>query len=234
VVASGCRAGGSIPPLPEPAEERATSTPLLEPDHLIVWGDVERVGHDVERTLGVEPADGGVHPGAGTRNVLFALDGDRFLEVLGPDPEQQTTRAFGPEDAGHPEGSLWWWAARTSVDLREVVERLGAIGVATDPIRSGSRIRPSGERLAWDMVDPVQDRFGAALPFVIRWADAPPVRGGGCVLRQFELVHPDAQALTNAVTALGLDASVDVVAGDRPGLRAVVQGPNGTLELATP
>jgi hypothetical protein len=205
----------------------------LEPDHLIVWGDVERVGEHVGRSLGVAPADGGVHPGAGTRNVLFALDGDRSLEILGPDPEQPS-RSFGPERDDQPDGTLWWWAARTAGALGAVVERLHAVGVDAGPIEPGARIRPSGERLAWETVDPSPAAFGVALPFVIRWADAPPVRGGGCRLLRFELLHPDAAALERVVAALDLGADVDVVGGERPGLRALVAGPGGTLELATP
>lgn len=198
-----------------------------------MWGDVERVGEHVGRSLGVAPADGGVHPGAGTRNVLFPLDGDRFLEVLGPDPAQ-TARSFGPERDDHPGGALWWWAARTTGNLRDVVARLRELGIDSGPIESGARIRPSGERLAWQTVDPSPDGFGVALPFVIRWADSPPVRGGGCSLAAFELVHPDTAGLEKVVAGLGLDTTVNVVAGERPGLRAVVHGPGGNLELATP
>jgi Glyoxalase-like domain len=204
----------------------------LEPDHLIVWGDVERVGEHVGRSLGVTPVDGGVHPGAGTRNVLFALDGDRFLEVLGPDPAQPT-RSFGPA-MDHAEGALWWWAARTGGDLRDVVVRLRGLGVDSGPIEPGERIRPSGERLAWETLDPSPAAFGVALPFVIRWAEAPPVRGGGSAVVAFHLVHPDAAGLEKVVAALGLDTEVRVVHGDEPALRTVVEGPGGTLELATP
>jgi hypothetical protein len=204
----------------------------LEPDHLIVWGDVERVGEHVGRSLGVAPVDGGVHPGAGTRNVLFALDGDRFLEVLGPDPGQPT-RSFGPA-MDHAEGALWWWAARTQGDLRDVVVRLRGLGVDSAPIEPGERIRPSSERLAWETVDPSPAAFGVALPFVIRWAEGPPVRGGGSAVVAFDLVHPDTAGLEKVVAALGLDTEVRVVHGDEPGLRMVVEGPGGTLELATP
>jgi hypothetical protein len=207
---------------------------LLVPDHLIVWGDVERVGALIERDLGLDPADGGIHPGLGTRNVLFAMDHDRFLEVLGPDPGQPS-RGWGPA-ADHPEGTLWWWAARTGSDLRTVRERLAALGVGTDDVRPGSRLRPSGERLAWETVDPTPEPFGVALPFVIRWRDDPPLRGRErvCTLRSLTLSHPEPVALAEVVAAVGLGTAVEVVAGPRPGLSATIEGPVGTMELATP
>ena len=205
----------------------------LVPDHLIVWGDVERDGASLGRALGLHPADGGVHPG-GTRNMIFALDDDRFLEVLGPDPDR-SARDWGPR-ADHPPGTLWWWAARAVVPLEDVRRRLGELGVDTGEIEPGERIRPSGERVGWQTVDPVPEAFGCALPFVIRWEAAPPVRAQGnrCTLRRFRLVHPDTAALSSVVSGVRLDRYVEVVAGPAPGVVATVEGPAGTVELATP
>lgn len=199
-----------------------------------MWGDVERVGADLVRRLGLDPVDGGIHPGLGTRNVLFAMDGDRFLEVLGPDPAQPA-RSWGPPQ-GFPDGALWWWAARTGSDLSEVRERLAALGVTTGEIEPGSRIRPSGEHLGWATLDPTPEPFGVALPFVIRWDEAPPVRGyeRASVLVRLRLSHQEPSALAAIVSAVGLGAHAEVVAGPVPGVAATIRGPAGTLELATP
>ena len=137
---------------------------VLVPDHLIVWGDVDRTAADLGGRLGLEPVDGGVHPGHGTRNALFAMDEDRFLEVLGPDPGQPG-RVWGPAD-GYVDGTLWWWVARSTVPLEAVRLRLGELGVATGEVTVGGRIRPSGERLEWETVDSDPTVYGEVLPFV--------------------------------------------------------------------
>lgn len=205
----------------------------LEPDHLIVWGDVDVVGAEIAHALGLEPADGGVHPAGGTRNLLFAMDGDRFLEVLGPDPSQPS-RSWGPDD-DRPDGMLWWWAARTTASLRDVGTLLSSLGVPAGPVEPGARIRPNGERLEWETIDPDPGVYGAALPFAIRWKGDPPMRDHRpvCGLREFWLRHPDVEGLRAVLLGLGL--SVDVERAESPGLRATIEGPGGdVLWLRTP
>jgi hypothetical protein len=205
----------------------------LKLDHVIVWGDVDRVGAEVSQALGLEPVDGGVHPGIGTRNALFAMDGNRFLEVLGPDGAQEA-RAWGPGD-DHPDGALWWWVARTRSSLHDVRQRLAELGVASGPIERGSRIRPDGERLEWETVDPPPEPYGTALPFVIRWKEGPPLRGltDVCELRELRLRHPDVPGLHAVLDGLGLGA-FEVERAGTPGFSVVITGPAGAVELTTP
>ena len=204
----------------------------LELDHVIVWGDVDRVGAEVSQALGLEPADGGVHAGIGTRNALFAMDGNCFLEVLGPDAAQGT-RAWGPAD-DYPEGALWWWVTRTESPLRAVRRRLAELGVASGPIERGSRIRADGERLDWETVDPPPEPYGTTLPFVIHWKDGPPLRGlpDVCTLRELRLRHPDVSGLHAVLDGLGLGA-LEVERAGTAGFSATITGPAGDMELTT-
>ena len=202
-------------------------------DHLIVFGDVDRVGDRIAAALGVDPDDGGTHPGAGTRNRIFALQGGCALEVLGPDPAQSAPPHRAPAVA--QDGSLWWWAVRSDEPLEAVAARLLADGFETTAPEAGSRVRPDGERLAWETIDLVAHPFGQTLPFVIRWRQGvPPSLGTSSprgVLRSFVLGHPDEQGLRDALARLGVDA--DVERADGPSLRAEVASATGAIEVTS-
>jgi hypothetical protein len=221
--------GGNPLAVPRPAPDIAS-----EPDHVIVWGDVDRIATELSSTLGVAPDDGGVHPGAGTRNLLFTTRGGVSLEVLGPDPEQPTLPAWAPTD---PEagGTLWWWAVRTDTALQDVRSRLRDAGVATTDIEAGERVRPSGERLTWETVDPIDAALGHAIPFVIRWHDRAPSHSGAgaSAIDDLRVLHPDPDRIRRVFAALGLDPAPPVREAAGPGLAARIRGPNGTRRFVS-
>ena len=100
-------------------------------DHL-VWAtpDLDATLARVRDEWGVEPTVGGSHDGLGSRNVLLALGGTTYLEIVGPDPAQPDPvgpRPFGIDDleiptlvnwaAGVADIDLWIeWARRRGVD----------------------------------------------------------------------------------------------------------------------
>lgn len=208
--------------------------PALILDHLLVYGDVDRLAADVTAALGVEPDDGGSHPGAGTRNVLFAAKGQRAFELLGVHDMQAPPPVWAPD---YPAGGgvLWWWAVRTEEPLADVRTWLHREGLeATEPA-SGDRVRPSGDRLTWETVDLLAHPFGTALPFVIRWVEgtrpwglvtAPP-----CEIRDFRIGHPAAGDLAGLLGRLGLDVAVEEA--DAPVLSAELVGPGGSVRFAS-
>jgi hypothetical protein len=209
--------------VPSPAHDIAS-----EPDHLIVWGSVDRIATELSDTLGVAPDDGGVHPGAGTRNALFTTRDGVSLEVLGPDPEQPTLPAWAPTDPG-ADGTLWWWAVRTEASLQDVRSRLREAGVDTTGVETGQRVRASGERLTWETVDPIDTALGHAIPFVIRWHDRTPSgsAAGASVIDDLRVLHPDPDRIRRVFVALGLDPAPPVREAAAPGLSAHIRGPNG-------
>ncbi|MEZ7125980.1 VOC family protein [Nonomuraea sp. AD125B] len=113
----------------------------MELDHLVyATPDLDATVAELERRLGVRAAVGGRHPGLGTRNRLIGLGGRSYLEVIGPDPEQE-------EPAGPRPFLINWGAARhpTEDDLPRV--ELVSLTVAhPDPARSGRPWRPSEPR----------------------------------------------------------------------------------------
>jgi hypothetical protein len=209
--------------VPSPAPDIA-----CEPDHLIVWGDVDRIATELAGTLGVAADDGGVHPGAGTRNALFTTRGGVSLEILGPDPQQPRPPAWAPTDPA-ADGTLWWWAVRTESPLPDVRSRLHEAGVETTGVEVGERVRPSSERLTWETVDPIDAALGHAIPFVIRWHDRTPSdpAAGASVIDDLRVLHPDPDRIRRVFGALGLDPAPPVHEAALPGLAARIRGPNG-------
>ena len=87
---------------------------LSSVDHLVYATPDLQMGVDrVQKMLGVRAAAGGQHPGRGTRNALLSLGPGRYLEIIGPDPEQPKPaqpRPFGIDALKAPR--LVTWAAK--------------------------------------------------------------------------------------------------------------------------
>ncbi|WP_194892162.1 VOC family protein [Catenulispora pinisilvae] len=197
-------------------------------DHLVYAApDLQAALEDIARRTGVHPTAGGPHPGLGTRNYLLGLGGDRYLEIIGPDPAQPTPpepRPFGIDDLSAPK--LVAWAIATT-DLDAAVTRSRAAGHDPGPPRAMTRLRPDGELLRWRLTPP---RAGV-VPFLIDWGATPhPARRLPVVqLVGFEVVHPAPDAVRECFTALGADAAFRQ--GARPALVAHLAGPAGEIVL---
>ena len=197
-------------------------------DHLVyAVPDLAAGVRDLEARLGARQTPGGSHPGLGTRNSLLRI-GDRvYLEVVGPDPEQPA-----------PPGGLWLtgspvplpalvtWAAR-SADLDGLAAGPG--GHLLGPVRSMSRIRPGGERIAWTLTMPGKPlpRQGI-IPFFIDWGDTPhpcaELPDQGVRLVRLSGRHPDPEVVRRELDRLGVGLGV---AAGRAGLVAVLETPTG-------
>jgi hypothetical protein len=123
------------------------------------------------RSKGIELVEGGSHVGIGTRNFLTGLGGEIYLEVIGPDPEQDeppAPRPFGIDDLD--EAKLVTWAERV-----EGLEGQGSVAM--------TRMRPDGVLLEWTIA--LQEDG----PFQIDWKDSPhPTESlpSSCTLRSFD------------------------------------------------
>ncbi len=202
-------------------------------DHILLGcNDLDRGIAFVETHTGVRAAFGGVHPGRGTRNALLALGGRRYLEIIAPDP-QQNTLARWPELKTMSEPRLLTWAAHPS-SMDTLAKHLRDAGVAFEGPTDGSRSRPDGKTLHWQTLD-LKDNRSGLLPFFIQWSpdsthpstDAPP----GCQLLSFNLLAPDPQELAKTLRILELDAPIE--RGGEPRLRASITGPKGQLDITS-
>jgi catechol 2,3-dioxygenase-like lactoylglutathione lyase family enzyme len=218
-----------------PAISSAVSeTPELL-DHIILGcNDLDRGIAFVEDRTGVRAAFGGVHPGRGTRNALLSLGGQRYLEIMAPDPDQP--------DAKEPlarhlrrlsEPQITGWAVHPG-DLGSFAKKLRDAGVAFEGPSPGSRKRPDGRVLQWQSLT-LKDNPSWLLPFFIEWsadslhpsADAP----AGCRLIRFEAVVSDPDKLAKTAALLLLD--VPIIKGEKPQLCATIAGPRGELSATS-
>lgn len=207
---------------------------LARVDHLVVaTPDVMAGIAKVEQHLGVRATPGGRHPSWGTRNALLALGPETYLEIVGPDPDRISPAVptlFGIDRLQTPR--LVTWAAKAH-DLESAVARASRAGLQLGSVRTGSRDTPDGTMLRWRLTDPLEDRGGGVVPFLIDWgttASPAPASAQGCRLVGLRLEHPDASRVRAWLAAL--DLGLPVANAARPALIATIASPHGSVELA--
>lgn len=202
-------------------------------DHIVyAVPDLAAGVEEFTKLTGVVPARGGQHVGIGTANYLVGFGADAFLEIIGPDPAQETPirpRPFGIDGLGEP--CVMAWAVRTG-DLDAAVSAARERGHEPGEITPMSRATPAGELLSWRLTA-ADVRNGPALaPFLIDWGSTPtpPSRGlPEVTLEAFEAIHPRPEGVRAALRAL--DAELPVRAGNRAALVVTLAGPDGPVVL---
>ncbi len=202
-------------------------------DHILLGSsDLDAGIAFIEQRSGVRPAFGGVHPGRGTRNALASLGELHYLEVIGPDPQQDgAPDTFGLKPLTTPR--LIGWAVHVN-DISVQTSRLADAGIEFEGPVPGSRSRPDGRVLHWKALRLKDDRQGL-LPFFIEWGagsvhpstDSPT----GCRLVRFEVFAPNFRDLDGTFAALGI--ALHVEKGAAPQLRATIAGARGEFTLTS-
>lgn len=156
------------------------------------------------------------------------------MEIIGVDvggrgPPADGPRPFGLDGIGAPR--LATWAARVE-DIDERVARAWAVACDPGSVRPMSRRLPDGTDLHWRLTAPSADSV-EIVPFLIQWAENAPhpstTSAKGCTLASFAAEHPVPERVTECLTALGVELKVSVSA--TPALVAIIEGPDGTVEL---
>jgi hypothetical protein len=206
---------------------------LVDVDHLVYGAPDLQAGIDrIEELLGIRATPGGQHPGAGTRNALAALGPGTYLEIVGPDLDQDEPagpRWFGVDRLTTP--ALVMWAAKAH-DLDELARDAVRHGLGLGEVRSGCRRAPDGSLLSWRFTNPETVIAGGIVPFFIDWGQTPhpartAARGGALVDLRAE--HPQPRAVRESLDRLGL--ALAVTEGWRPALVATIDSPRGRVEL---
>ena len=198
-------------------------------DHL-VWAtpDLDDTVARVREEWGIEPTVGGSHDGLGSRNVLLALGGATYLEIVGPDPAQPDPpgpRPFGIDDLREP--TLVAWAAGVP-DIDLWIEWARRRGVDPGDAFAMQRTTPAGRVLRWRLTAPPADGDGI-LPFLIEWPGVTPAATAarGCELVSLDLAHPD-PAFASRLAEYAVP--VGIARGDRA-LTATILTPTGIITL---
>jgi len=209
-------------------------------DHFMLAApNLEAATADFERRAGVKPSEGGRHPGQGSRNVLAALGGRCYLEIIGPDLTQDRANNFGDVLSRLASQVLLKFAVQTS-DIDATHKRAVELGLwpltssgarATGPFAM-SRALPGGGLLTWRLLLLGSDRYEGCVPFFIQWDGEPhpsQTAAAGCTLSKFSVEHPDAAGLAQLYS--GLNVVVDVVTAGRPALRLTIDTPKGVVSF---
>lgn len=119
------------------------------------------------KLIGVDPVDGGVHPRFGTRNVIFPLAHERYVEVVEVLDHPASDKApFGQAVRARSEAGGGWLGWVVAVDdLSEAEKRLGREAV------DGNRHRPDGVELRWRQIGIKGLMADPQLPYYIQWED---------------------------------------------------------------
>lgn len=226
-------------------------------DHLVIAvPDLQEYVEQCEGRLGVRPVDGGAHPGLGTANALLGLElsdelsaslgltrqsGPKpltYLEILGPDPEQDPALA-ATRLAGVTAPTVQRWAIRpddfdgfvtAAARSREPRVRLGEVHGMT-------RRRPDGTVLDWRLTRLAPLPWSGIQPFLIDWKDSEhPAMQQMPSVRLESLwgtsEDPDAVGSVLDFFGIGLDIiALDVEEGETEGLHAHLKGPGGSWTL---
>ena len=199
-------------------------------DHLVyATPDLDTTLAEIVEQWGVTPTVGGSHDGRGTRNVLLALGGQTYLEIIGPDadqPKPADPRPFGIDDLDAP--ALVNWAAGVP-DLDAWIEWARSRGVDPGNAANMQRTTPGGQVLQWRLTFPLSDGDGI-LPFLIEWPGETPAATSapGLTLMELSLRHPD-PAMASRLHEYAVP--VECERGDRK-LCATIFGPSGVIELS--
>jgi hypothetical protein len=215
------------------SEHLGLNTFLPQVDHLVyATPDLEASIEELKGILGVQAIPGGRHPAWRTRNALISLGEKTYLEIIGPDPEQPAPDEPRPFDIDRLQApQLVTWAVHRA-DLRQVADEAKRHGVNLGVVLSGSRGRPDGVLLSWELTDPFQPRANGIVPFFIDWGETPHPAGSltrCCSLVDLCAEHPEAEQVQVMLDSIGL--CLRVAKGLVPALIACISVPGGTVEL---
>lgn len=204
-------------------------------DHIVYTvPNLEVAIADLEARLGVRPIVGGRHDTQGTKNALVNLDNGAYLEILAADDENtwiSPPRWMGVDVLTRPQITRW---ALKSEDLTSDGSILNGHDSALGRTKAGSRKRPDGSMLRWELILPASVPEVDVLPFMVDWSksDIHPheaLPDMGCSIVELQLRHPGPGKIEPVLLELGVQLAVST--SSDPEIKLVLQCPNGKIML---
>ncbi len=203
---------------------------MLELDHIaVIAGSLEDGVLMVETALGVKMSGGGEHPVTGTHNRLLRL-GDVYLEVISINPAAPSPKQPRWFDLDNLQGPprLANWIVRSD-DLEA--------DFSAAPKGMGEIVALSRGDLRWRITKSADGKqpFDNAYPAILQWHGAKAVDllpDSGCRLLGFEINHPLAAQLNQALAGKITDKRVLIRHSDSISYRAKIQTPHGVAVLS--
>ena len=218
-----------------PAQGHVEETSIIPNgiDHLLYAStNLEQGMDEIESLLGVRPVLGGHHPQYGTHNALLSLGPGIYLEIIARDPQLPAPKRGALIDVrSDSESRLVTWVYRTA-NIRDSAEAAAKAGIGLGSVESGSRTKPDGSEISWQLTDPYAMPMGGAVPFLINWEKTVHpsivVPSGGRLVK-FVIEHPEPNRVREALSAL--EADIKVTEGDEFRLSALIATKDGMATL---
>ncbi|MGB3468446.1 MAG: VOC family protein [Cyclobacteriaceae bacterium] len=176
-------------------------------DHIVYAVSELEAGMDhIEDCLGVRPVYGGKHPQQGTHNAIVAIGQSQYLEILAPDPDNDSIpppRWMGIDRPGKDEITRW---ALKSDNINRDVKILGTLGETYLHTKEGQRMTATGDLLKWQLSMPSASPRIDVVPFLLDWgASQHPATGLDqlCKIISFDIYHTETAKINRVLQQLG-------------------------------
>jgi hypothetical protein len=202
-------------------------------DHLL-WaaGDLDAAVAQFETMSGVRAAPGGSHPGRGTHNSLLSLGPGCYLELIAPDPAQDSPPAL-LGSAGEIERPFLFTFAVACSDIDATADAIAATGYERPKVEGMSRKTRDGGELSWRLARMNDHAFGPVIPFLIDWGSTPhpsKTTPPGCTLKELRVCHHDEKGVAALIASMGIEVQCR---HGHAALTAVIGTPKGDLTLSS-
>jgi hypothetical protein len=196
-------------------------TEKLAIDHVVMGvADLDAAAAELAARHGITALPGGTHPLWGTANRIVPL-GTSYLELVAVvDDDVAAGSSFGSWVRDMAAGRCGWGFAVRTHDMAATAARLGL-----DPT-PGTRTRPDGVVLTWQLAGVPEGAEARTLPFFIAWGGTTPMPGSAAVVHDcgdVALERLELEADAGRLTALLGGAALPLhVSPGRRGVTAVV------------